>query len=438
LLGVRRESAFSEALGSPSLIERGFNMAGFSKRAWSVAIALSLSPFCLGSSSAYALPAESSVATPSTVTETKKSFETKAPDEDNEANPMSPVGATPTSANPTHRGIRNRVKLLNALKRKKKNRSALTTKGLKPPSPAIDDSGVQVRPIIGLALGGGGTRGAAHVGVLRVLEEEGIPIDCIAGTSMGAIVGGLYSAGVPLDTIQKTFDNGKLMHSYMTVPLFVRILAAPILLLPRLVGYHSYDGLYNGNKFRKFLNKMTPSSEDEIQELNIPFSAVALDIRDGKRYSLTKGPLGYALQASSAVPVLRKPVQIGDQLFVDGGAIANVPVNEVKAMGPDIVIAVDVDERVENQPLEAFRKVGSVSRRMILLELAEMDSHQISGADVVIHPNVDGIGLISTNIEEAKRAIKAGEDAARAAIPAIRAKLGLAPQVSLNHQNPSE
>ena len=232
-------------------------MAGFSKRVWSVAIALSLSPFCLGISSVYALPAESPASTSSTVTETKvtessngstvkKSVETKTTDEDNEANPMSPVGATPTSANPIHRGLRNRVKLLNAL-RKKKNQPALTTKGLKPPSPAIDESGVQVRPIVGLALGGGGTRGAAHVGVLRVLEEEGIPIDCIAGTSMGAIVGGLYSAGVPLDTIQKTFDDGKLMHSYMTVPLFVRILAAPVLLLPRVVGYHPYDGLYNGN-----------------------------------------------------------------------------------------------------------------------------------------------------------------------------------------------
>jgi NTE family protein len=279
------------------------------------------------------------------------------------------------------------------------------------------------RPTIGLALGGGGTRGAAHVGILKVLVEEGIPIDCIVGTSMGAIIGGLYSAGVPIATLEKTMANASLMRAFMTVPLWVRIVAAPLLFTPRLVGFHPYDGLYYGNRFRKFLAKMTPACEAEVQELNIPFNAVAVDITDGKHYSLKTGSLAYALQASSAVPVLRKPVPIGDHLFVDGGVVANVPVTEAKAMGPDIVIAVDVDERVDKLPMEKFRKAGSVSKRMVLLQLAEIDAPQITMADLVIHPQVDGIGLISTKKSDGRRAIKAGEEAARAALPAIRAKI---------------
>lgn len=282
------------------------------------------------------------------------------------------------------------------------------------------------RPRIGLALGGGGTRGAAHVGVLKVLRDAGIPIDLVAGTSMGAIVGGLYCAGVPLDQIQTKFDDDSLMHSFMTVPLKVRIVAAPVLVLPRVFGYHPYDGLYKGNEFRKYINKSLPACEQNIEALKMPFSAVALNIRDGKVCRIDHGSLGYALQASSAVPGLRKPVQIGDQLFVDGGVVANVPVKQARDMGADIVIAVDVDERFDEEPLDAFRAIGSVSKRMVTLQLASMDEHLTKDADVVIHPNVDGIGLVSTHRKDAVRAIAAGEEAAKAALPAIRARLAAA------------
>jgi len=291
--------------------------------------------------------------------------------------------------------------------------------------------GTPNRPTIGLALGGGGTRGAAHVGVLKVFEEEGIPVDCIVGTSMGAIIGGLYSAGVPINKLEEVMADATLMHEFMTVPLWVRIVVSPIMILPRVLGAKPYDGLYKGNKFRKYLNKLTPESEREIQELNIPFQAVAMDISTGKHYAISTGHLAYALQASSAVPALRKPVQIDDKLFVDGGVVANVPVTETKALKPDIVIAVDVDERVKTVPLDEFRKVGSVSKRMLLLQLANLDQPEVANADIVIHPDVDGIGLISTSKAEARRAIKAGEDAARAAIPAIKAKLGITAQLSL-------
>ncbi|MBS1998105.1 MAG: patatin-like phospholipase family protein, partial [Cyanobacteria bacterium SZAS LIN-2] len=170
------------------------------------------------------------------------------------------------------------------------------------------------RPRIGLALGGGGARGAAHIGVLKVLQAEGIPIDMIAGTSIGSIVGGLYSAGVPLEKLEDDFSNAKLMKNFMTVPLTVRIIVAPIMVLPRLVGHKAYDGLYKGVKFRNFCNNMVDPAKRNIENLDRPFAAISLSLIDGEEHMLTKGDLGTALQASSAVPGLRKPVEIDGNL----------------------------------------------------------------------------------------------------------------------------
>lgn len=301
--------------------------------------------------------------------------------------------------------------------------TAAPTRILKPETTAATPHQFTVsatRPRIGLALGGGGTRGAAHVGVLKVLEQEGIPIDYIAGTSMGAVVGGLYSAGVSVPEIEKTFHSGHLMHAFLTVPIPVRILVVPIFLTPRLFGAKPYDGLYRGNKFRNYLNNQVPQAEREIEHLKIPFAAVALNLIDGKSYSITKGNLGRALQASSAVPMLRRPVAIDDKLFVDGGVVANLPVKETRAMGADIVIAVDVDERFEAVPEETFRHIGSVAHRVLTLHLAKVDENQVQAADIVIHPAVNGISLVSTKKKDARTALMAGEKAARAAIPIIK------------------
>ncbi len=294
------------------------------------------------------------------------------------------------------------------------------------PAFAESDSANQAasgRPKIGLALGGGGARGAAHVGVLKVLEKEGVPIDYIAGTSIGSVVGGQYAAGVTLDEIEKEFKSTKLMHSFMTVPLWVRIVVAPVMIMPRFFGSHPYDGLYRGNKFRNFLLKEVPSSSRNIEDLKIPFGAVAVSLIDGDPHLIRKGSLGYAMQASCAVPSLRKPVQIGDNLFCDGGVSANVPVKQVKKMGADIVIGVCIDEKVNPEPIDSFRKVGSVAKRLIKLQLRDVDAPQLAEADLVIHPNVDGVSLISTKKEDALRGVKAGEDAARAALPALKKKL---------------
>jgi NTE family protein len=277
------------------------------------------------------------------------------------------------------------------------------------------------RPTIGLALGGGGTRGAAHVGVLKVLKEEGIPIDYVAGTSMGAIVGGLYCAGLPPEVIEEKLLDMSLMHSFINAPIGLQVVKMPIKLTPRLVGHKSYVGLYDGRKFLKYLNKAIPACQREIATMHIPFCAVATNLLDGQAHDISSGNLGLAMLASSAVPSLRRPVPFEDKLFVDGGVMKNLPVDVVKKMGADIVIAVDVDENVSALPPDHFKMFGAVPRRLLEMQLDSIDMPAAKLADVVIHPNVDGISLISRKKADGVRAIKSGEESAQAAIPAIRA-----------------
>lgn len=279
------------------------------------------------------------------------------------------------------------------------------------------------QPKVALALGGGGTRGASEIGVLRVLEKNGIPIDMIAGSSMGSVIGGLYLAGVSLDDMEKAFTDRSLMKSFNSVPPYVRILAVPFRTVKRSLGFRSFDGLYKGNIFRRSLHKRLPASENTIEELDRPFAAIAFNLLDGQTYAIRKGNLARAMQASCAIPVLRKPVPIDGKLFVDGGAVHNVPVDEARAMGGDVVIAVNVDETVKQVPIETFYKVGSVGPRMLNLELAIADAVHCKNADIAIHPDVTGIGITSTKREDAVRAIAAGEKSALEALPAIKEKL---------------
>jgi NTE family protein len=189
------------------------------------------------------------------------------------------------------------------------------------------------------------------------------------------------------------------------------------------VGYRSYDGLYRGNRFRKYLVKLIPNGDCKMEDLPIPFAALALNLRDGKIHALNKGSLAYAMQASSALPALRKPVQISDDLYIDGGIAENVPVRQAREMGGDIVIAVNVDAVFDEAPLRNFRKVGSVAKRVVNWQLWYHDEPLCKQADIVIHPNVDGIGILSRKHKDAKYCIVAGEQAARLAVPAIKARL---------------
>jgi NTE family protein len=274
-------------------------------------------------------------------------------------------------------------------------------------------------PKVALVLGGGGTRGCAHVGVIRVLQQAGVPIDFIVGTSMGAAVGGLYAAGCTPDQIEKMILDRSMMKAFDTVPIKMRVALTPVFFVPRAIGHHSHEGLYGGGKFRRYLNKCAPSGCN-ITEFKLPFYAVATDLLAGKPVILKDGDLGTALQASCAVPFLRKPVEIDGKLLTDGGIVANLPVRQAQELGAEIVIAVDVNEPIKDLPDEYFRHLGSVSRRCSSLMLEKMDRGDAAAADVLIKPDTAGIYLLSRKMADARNGIAAGEKAARESLPKIQ------------------
>lgn len=285
---------------------------------------------------------------------------------------------------------------------------------------AVDDVR---RPKIFLALGGGGTRGLAHIGVLRVLEREGIHIDGIAGTSMGAIVGGLYASGLSPDQIEELMRNKSMLHAYDTVPIAVRVAIVPLTAIPHVFGYHPYDGLYRGNKFATYIERVVPPSKRRIEDFRIPFCAVATDLLEGKPYCITQGSIGRAIQASSALPGLRRPLPWQDKLLVDGGVMKNLPTEQAKDMGADIVIAVDVDGVHIKMSKSEFRRIGSVTFRCINLHLAAIDANPSTRANVVVRPCVGDIGLLSRNMHDITVAIQEGENATTSTLPDIRAEI---------------
>lgn len=291
-------------------------------------------------------------------------------------------------------------------------------------SPASADEN---RPKIGLALGGGGTRGLAHLAVLRVFEKEHIPIDFITGTSMGAIIGGMYAAGLSTDRIEHMFRDKSIMRAYDTVPIPVRVGLIPFFFVPHLFGYHPYDGLYRGNRFANYINVRLPADKRDIECLDVPFCAIGSNLLDGKAYPISTGNLGRALQASSAIPGLRRPLAWQGKLFVDGGIVANMPVKQCRAMGADIVVAVNVDENLSCINTNHFRKIGSVSYRCVNMHLAKLDEPQLEHADIVIHPDVDGVELLSRKMKDIDLCLKAGEAATKKAIPDIRKQLSRKP-----------
>lgn len=288
---------------------------------------------------------------------------------------------------------------------------------------SVNKAHVKGRPTIALALGGGGARGAAHVGVLRVLKEANIPIDYIVGNSMGSIVGGLYAAGVPLDDIEKMLLDNSLKKSY--IPGF--IIPTTLIFNPLKKVFHPfkkhYAGIFTGNKFGKFLEDKLPDGVENVEDTPIPFSAVATNLIDGKAYRISDGKLSTAIRASSTIPSILQPVAIGDKVYVDGGVRANMPASAARDTGADIVIAVLVDEPLKELPPKKFRKLSAIVSRLGDVMLGVSDARQMPFADIIINPDVSGIPVVKGKPADAERAIKAGEEATKKALPLIRKSL---------------
>ena len=287
-------------------------------------------------------------------------------------------------------------------------------------SPVKAENSPIIRPKIGLALGGGGARGAAHIGVLRVLEKENIPIDYLVGTSAGAFIAALYSGGMSPDELEKLVLSGAIRKVYKTDLSLIRSLLTQInKFFKTILGKPYYAGLYNDHKLHYFVDSLISMTDNKI-DLTIPLNIIAVDLVTGLPVVIKSGDVGLAVQASTAIPTLRQPIPIDDQLLVDGGVLKNIPIDEAKKMGADIVIAVDVDSNLETSELNDFRSFEGVIVRVINLGLKAQSEHILDKADIVISPQLAGVGTLDLDPKSLQEAIKTGEEEANKVISKIK------------------
>ena len=288
------------------------------------------------------------------------------------------------------------------------------------------------RPRIGLVLGGGGARGAAHIGVLEVLEKLHIPIDCVAGTSMGALVAGSYAAGMSPEVMRRELAKADWNDMFIDNPDFSEMSYRNKVTLRNYLpgsetgisadGAKYQPGVVAGQKIKLFFNQLVRSNQGErnIEDLPLPLSIIATDIGNGDRVVFRDGSLTKAMRASMSVPGLLAPVDHQGRKLVDGGLVDNVPISEVKERcNADVVIAVNV-----GSPLLKAESVGSlltVSAQMVNI-LTEQNVTRslakLTSEDVYIKPDLDGIsaGDFPRHSETADR----GRIAAEAMIPRLQ------------------
>ncbi|MCY0877268.1 MAG: patatin-like phospholipase family protein [Firmicutes bacterium] len=249
---------------------------------------------------------------------------------------------------------------------------------------------------IGVALGSGGTRGFAHVGVLQVLEEEGIAIDYIAGSSMGALIASIYATGSPLTLMEK-------LAIHLPLSRWVDVT------VPRL-------GLVSGERFHRLIELLTKGKS--FAETVLPLAVVATDLELGERVVFTDGPIHEAVRASIAIPGIFVPHKINGRMLIDGGVIDRVPIRAARELGADFVIAVDVGLFDRLPPV---RHVVDVIVQAIDIMEREVFRYRVLDADFVVRPHLDLMS--STAFSGIDKAIAIGRAAMREAMPALREAL---------------
>ncbi len=276
-------------------------------------------------------------------------------------------------------------------------------------------------PNLALVLGGGGARGAAHIGVLKVLERNNIKPDLVVGNSMGAIIGALYCAGVPTSEMEKMFLSGKIRKAFIPRPLAVQfMLKGPMTTLKMCGIKKTYPGIYSGEGIEEYINTVLPESKKNVEDLDIPLAVVVTDLGNGQAYRITKGNLAQALRASSSLPPAIRPIEIDGKVLADGGLRANVPTIPARAMGAKYIIAVETDARMQQIDTDKLKTVTGLLDRLASIGLSIIDEHHIQKADFVISPKIDNISVFSFNKENAKLAIQHGEEAAEQMLPQLK------------------
>ena len=235
---------------------------------------------------------------------------------------------------------------------------------------------------VGLVLGGGGAKGAAEIGALKVIEEVGIPIDFIAGTSIGSIVGGLFAMGTSSHQLDSLFVN------------------------------QDWVGLFTNN-VRDFLFRVT--RQKHFDELEIPFRCVAADINNNEEVVMSQGLVCDAMRASMSIPGVFKPVIQDGRMLMDGGLLNNLPVDVVKAMGADVVIAIDLQQKQHKDREFSLKSLLGIDGPLNwLVERPDWKKYNANrrAADVYIHPMLDGYGASDFNKTDIRQMITLGYEAA--------------------------
>lgn len=301
----------------------------------------------------------------------------------------------------------------------------LTTETLSTETPPSE------RPRLGVALGGGSAKGLAHIGVLAVLEEAGYAPDLVAGTSMGAVVGGLYAAGwgpTALDSLARALDWGSAFSdgAERQDQLFAQRTDAP----PRSVRVPLSGslpiGLLEGQGVTALLTRLTWSRRHvrDFARLDVSFVAVAADVATGEAVPITGGTsLPTAIRASLSLPSIFAPTRLDGRLLTDGGLVRNLPAQDARALGAQVLVCVDVSDVPESA--ESLSSLASVLSQSITIALGPSAERQRERCDVVVRPDLDGLG--STDFDQAEALIQSGRDAALAALPQLRTLLAAAP-----------
>lgn len=285
---------------------------------------------------------------------------------------------------------------------------------------------------VGLALGGGGVRGLAHIGVINVLEQDGIKIDLIAGTSAGALIGGAYAAGIRAGEITKKVDaylNSSEFKASAIKAIGMSFSREPKNILQKAQNfaknkYYFARALFSPSilpikEFQSLINYLLP--DVDIRDTRIPFCAVCTDLITGKQVVLKEGSLRQAVLASSSVPGAVEPTRLGEWFLADGGITSLVPVHAARSFGADVVIAVIVDRELTDKPEVETAK--DILYRAGEITANTLQAAELQNADVIIRPAVGNLHW--TDFSRSLDMIKIGEAAARESLEIINTSLPL-------------
>ena len=295
-----------------------------------------------------------------------------------------------------------------------------------------DSTAVTRRPKVGVVLSGGGAKGAAHIGVLKYLEEAGIPIDYVAGTSMGSIVGGMYALGYTPDEILEIISNvdwnelisnqldRRQMSYHRKGVKGTQLLTVPFSLKTGKEDFQAISfknslpkGFVSGDNIMNLFNSLAVGYSDPMSfnDLPVPFLCIVTNMLTGEAEIADKGEFSKALRASMAIPILFDPIKMNNALYADGGLTINFPVEQCRAMGADIIIGVSMSPGLEQDPEKLSSVLSQVKQLKNIITDKDFDQYD-EQCDIFISPDLKGVGMLSFDAESVSIITNSGYEAA--------------------------